>query len=232
MGNRAVITTKYNFENNGVGVYLHWNGGRDSVEPFLAYCKLKGYRDPAKDNYGWARLCQVIGNALGGTNSVGIDTIDHLDCDNWDNGVYIIDNWEIVDRKFFDGVEQNHYDFEQMLIDIDASMPESEQIGEDIIRNLIKSKNTPYLDKVHSVHVGSTVCVYDDLHDKWITTEILGFGDDGAVVNGHDVGGIPFFDFLKDSPYVSDVDPKANEFERLKKNSNSYLFDTKKWFVM
>ena len=37
MGNRAVITTKENMYNNGVAIYLHWNGGRDSVEAFLEY---------------------------------------------------------------------------------------------------------------------------------------------------------------------------------------------------
>ena len=31
MGNRAVITT----EKKDLGIYLHWNGGRDSVEAFL-----------------------------------------------------------------------------------------------------------------------------------------------------------------------------------------------------
>ena len=101
MGNRAVITTKENFNNNGVGVYVHWNGGRNSIEAFLTYCKLKGYRDPANDCYGWARLCQVIGNYFGGDCSVGIDICRNLDCDNGDNGVYIIKNWEIVDRKYF-----------------------------------------------------------------------------------------------------------------------------------
>lgn len=30
MGNRAVITT----EEKQIGVYLHWNGGRDSVQAF------------------------------------------------------------------------------------------------------------------------------------------------------------------------------------------------------
>jgi hypothetical protein len=66
MGNRAVITTKENYENNGIGIYLHWNGGRDSVNAFLAYCKLKRYRSPNEDNYGFARLCQVIGDFLEG----------------------------------------------------------------------------------------------------------------------------------------------------------------------
>lgn len=128
MGNRAVITTRENFKNNGVGVYVHWNGGRDSVEAFLKYCEMKGYRSPSYDNYGWARLCQVIGNFFGGELSVGIDVVNHLDCDNYDNGVYIIDGWEIVDREYFKGTEQDRYDLEEMLHDIDCSMPEKERI--------------------------------------------------------------------------------------------------------
>ena len=58
MGNRAVITTP----ERKVGLYVHWNGGRDTIEPLLRYCELKGYRDPAKDDYGWARMAQVLGN--------------------------------------------------------------------------------------------------------------------------------------------------------------------------
>ena len=126
MGNRAVITTKENFENNGVGVYLHWNGGRDSVEAFLAYCKAKGYRSPETDCYGWSCLVTTIMNFLGSRDglSVGIDTVDKLDCDNWDNGVYIIKNWEIIDRKFVDGIsEQKVYDFYEILKSINENQP-------------------------------------------------------------------------------------------------------------
>lgn len=69
MGNRAVITTSQSKDvqtSIDIGVYLHWNGGRDSVEAFLSYCKLRGFRPPERDCYGWARLCQVIGNFFGG----------------------------------------------------------------------------------------------------------------------------------------------------------------------
>ena len=128
MGNRAVITTKENMDNNGIGIYLHWNGGRDSVRAFLKYCELKGYRAPSEDNYGWARLCQVIGNFFGGTGSLGIDTVNHLDCNNWDNGVYLIEGWEIVGRMYFEGEEQDEYDLVGMLKTINDSMPESERI--------------------------------------------------------------------------------------------------------
>ena len=128
MGNRAVITTKENMDNNGIGVYLHWNGGRDSVRAFLKYCELKGYRAPSEDNYGWARLCQVIGNFFGGGTSLGIDTVNHLDCNNYDNGVYLIEGWEIVGRMYFDGEEQDYYELIKMLRSINDCMPESERI--------------------------------------------------------------------------------------------------------
>lgn len=49
MGNRAVITTT----KKDLAIYLHWNGGRDTVEPLLKYCELQGYRPPSVDCYGW-----------------------------------------------------------------------------------------------------------------------------------------------------------------------------------
>lgn len=147
MGNRAVITiAKYDtkgkvikkVDDNEIGVYLHWNGGYDSVNAFLKYCKLKSYREPEDDNYGWARLCQVLGNYFGGTTSVGIDTCKNLDCDNGDNGVYLIHNWEIVGRVYHSGKEQNNYDLREMLLDIDKCQREDEQVGEFKIDEFLK----------------------------------------------------------------------------------------------
>ena len=134
MGNRAVITTKENFENNGIGVYVHWNGGRDSVEAFLKYCDLKGYREPESDNYGWARLCQTIANYFSDGLSIGIDTIDHLDCDNGDNGVYLIEKWAIVGREYHDWGEQKEYPLLDMLFDIDEAQPTGVQLGREFIK--------------------------------------------------------------------------------------------------
>lgn len=119
MGNRAVITTK----EKKASVYLHWNGGRDSVEAFLEYCKRQGQRSPDQDCYGWARLCQVIGNFFGGSTSLGIGHYDELDTDNHDNGVYIIKGWEIIGREFAPDQEQNQYPLEDMIAYIDARQP-------------------------------------------------------------------------------------------------------------
>lgn len=134
MGNRAVITTEKALacgdvkHSNEIGVYIHWNGGKDSIKAFLEYCRRKGYRSPEVDNYGWARLCQVIGNFFGGNLSVGIDRCCNLDCDNYDNGTYIIKDWQIVAREYFSGEEQEQYNLEEMLREIDECMPEKERI--------------------------------------------------------------------------------------------------------
>lgn len=131
MGNRAVITTREDFNNDGIGVYLHWNGGKDSVKAFLAYCKLKGYRPMEEDDYGYARLCQVVGNYFGGECSVGINKLSNIDCDNGDNGVYIVKDWEIVGREYFRGSEHETYDLYSMVLEIDKSMPEKEKLFKD-----------------------------------------------------------------------------------------------------
>ena len=148
MGNRAVITTKNAGRNiaisDEIGVYLHWNGGRDSVEAFLTYCKLKGYQPPESDCYGWARLCQVIGNFFGGELSIGIDACKKLDCKNDDNGVYIIENWEIVGRQYNNHPEQCNHDLFQMLTKIDEAQPEKEQIGATAIREFFENLETPF----------------------------------------------------------------------------------------
>lgn len=99
MGNRAVITASKS-KTTGVGIYLHWNGGIESVEKFLAECRKRDYRSPAVDEqYAMARLCGLICEMLPGETGVGIGQLKELDCDNFDNGVYVIGrNWEIVDR--------------------------------------------------------------------------------------------------------------------------------------
>lgn len=106
MGNRAVITTAP-YSGNNVGIYLHWNGGRASVEAFLQAAKDLGYRSPGygSDSYGIAGLAGLIWAYLATDGlSAGIGLCKHLDTDNGDNGTYLIGkDWEIVGRKFFDG---------------------------------------------------------------------------------------------------------------------------------
>lgn len=99
MGNRAVITASKS-KTTGVGIYLHWNGGPESVLAFLDVARERGYRDPAEDeSYAMARLCGLICEFFGGSDSVGIGQLRELDCDNYDNGVYVIGaGWTVAGR--------------------------------------------------------------------------------------------------------------------------------------
>ena len=80
MGNRAVIQ----MQGQDVGIYLHNNGGRDTIQPLLEVAQEYGIRG---DDYGIARLAQMMGNFFGGTLSIGVSTLDKLDREqsHWDN---------------------------------------------------------------------------------------------------------------------------------------------------
>ena len=73
MGNRAVITTAGSLDvkaSSRKGLYLHWNGGRDSVEAFLAYCRIREFKSPEIDKNGWDDLRRIIENFFGSGTSV------------------------------------------------------------------------------------------------------------------------------------------------------------------
>ncbi len=160
MGNRAVITTK----ERKIGLYLHWNGGRDTVAPLLKYCELQGYRPPSQDCYGWARMCQVMGNFFGGSLSLGIGsyTTDRQ-MDPGDNGVYVIEGWRIADhlrteydsdwnpigmRSFEPSEEEDWHKFNEMLHAFDEAMPEGLRLGDFLDAPEIPTSEVRLGDKV------------------------------------------------------------------------------------
>lgn len=108
MGNRAVIASGPSPDS--IGVYVHWNGGRASVEAFLNVARQLEFRDPAHDSpYAMARLCSIVCVYFGlkDSLSVGIGPLSKLDCDNGDNGTYIIGkDWRIIGRKYMRGSEE------------------------------------------------------------------------------------------------------------------------------
>lgn len=133
MGNRAIIKGK----DSDVGVYVHWNGGRDSVEAFLEYASMVSpHSGLGERNYdsGLGSLITIITNFMNGTTSVSVTTAsDHQNPGHLDNGIYVVDGWEIVDRISPPMYEQNNYDRREMLMSIDQSQPKSMQLGEEFI---------------------------------------------------------------------------------------------------
>lgn len=195
MGNRAIITTP----ERELGLYLHWNGGRDTVEPLLKYCELKGYRSPKSGpSYAFARMTQVMGNFFGGTLSVGIMpyTTDEA-MDPGDNGIYVIDGWEIADhlrteydedwkavgmRSLEPCEEYDEHEFDDMLRAFDAAMPAGEQLGDYLF-----AEEVP----IGEVSVGDMAYVAKYEAAPTLVA-IAGIGR--GTVRGRDVTGVPFAD--------------------------------------
>ena len=120
MGNRAVITFD-SVDSNAIAVYVHWNGGRDSIEGFLKATRILMGGRLGDELYARARFIQVVGLNFPGALSFGVDTYKSLE--NWDadNGVYIVDSatMTIKGRKhdsYYDGTtfaEQKEYDLNE-----------------------------------------------------------------------------------------------------------------------
>lgn len=181
-----------------MGIYLHWNGGRDSVEGFLTYCKLKEYTSPEiRCGGNWAGLVQVITNFLGDATSVTIDTVDRLPSSKGDNGVYIIKDWEIIDRKLFDGREQDEYDLYDMLATIDEKMPEKERFGEEFI----------YSEEINTsdLNTGDIVFKWNG-PGEYEKGEVVGFSDSDS----------------KRTPYINIYPDENGDYS---KNPNNYIKD-------
>lgn len=111
-----------------------------------------------------------------------------------DNGVYVIEGWKVVDRVYpwEDFEEKEGYDLDAMLLDIDASQPEDQRLGE-----FLRAKEVPVSD----VRVGDRIWL--STFRGWESGKVVGIGD--GVVNGRDVSGIPYTDI-----YASCMDPRDN----------------------
>ena len=199
MGNRALIKAKGEGRN---GLYLHWNGGIDSVTAFLAYCELQGFRG-LPDCYALARLAQVTGNFFPDGLSVGI--WEEAD-DPGDNGIYEVEGWKIV-RHVLHGVEiapdmERHegYDLIEMLREIDKCQPAAMQFMESVA--------DPFFP-VEKLKVGDKIAV-KWLGRSWHPAVVGGFGEAGKLINGLRVEGIPFF--MKDCDDVGDAERNCNNY--------------------
>ena len=111
MGNRAVIT--FIQADSAPCIYLHWNGGRASVEAFLKAARELGLRriDGQNQTQVMDELANMIGRHFFG-HDIGMtvyrETYGRADKDNWDNGVYVLDReMHSCGRQFARGEEVN-----------------------------------------------------------------------------------------------------------------------------
>lgn len=139
MGNRAVLVFENDRTDKSPAIYLHWNGGRDSIEPFLTAAKLIGIGKLTTTTERMDAIATMLAKfffecEIGRT--VYREPFGQTDQDNMDNGVYLIDNeLSIVGRLYHDGDEQSGHDHDQIVNEILSNMAQSAgiySIPEDI----------------------------------------------------------------------------------------------------
>ena len=223
MGDRAVISNK----SKKMGVYLHWYGYREFVESVLAYCDVKKYRSPdVDDEYGWARLCQVAGNTIGGNLSVGVGIFNRMDTDNWDNGTYIIKDWDIVDRLFTHSKDEKMKDtmFENLKY-INNKQPKDEQLKEEELEAFAKLWEIRHLDRLNDERKVEVEKIIKEEIEKQksqeqIKTEYIG----NNVEEQEEIKGVvEEFDLDVQKPTENDLKENNKEYEVIdKKGDDSF----------
>ena len=223
MGDRAVISNK----SKKMGVYLHWYGYREFVESVLAYCDVKKYRSPdVDDEYGWARLCQVAGNTIGGNLSVGIGIFNRMDTDNWDNGTYIIKDWDIVDRLFTHSKDEKMKDtmFENLKY-INNKQPKDEQLKEEELEAFAKLWEIRHLDRLNDERKVEVEKIIKEEIEKQKSQEQIKTED---IINNVEEkeeikGVVEEFDLDVQKPTENDLKENNKEYEVIdKKGDDSF----------
>ena len=130
MGNRAVVAfvdcsgkDKSRYLNNSLikdkspSVYLHWNGGRDSVEGFLTVVKkLYGGSSCLDAKERAVVFYSVVRRAGMGGVSTEVSTFKKVDADNGDNGTYWVDeSFQIIDREYQRYPEQQNHPLNEFV---------------------------------------------------------------------------------------------------------------------
>lgn len=223
MGDRAVISNK----SKKMGVYLHWYGYREFVESVLAYCDVKKYRSPdVDDEYGWARLCQVAGNTIGGNLSVGVGIFNRMDTDNWDNGTYIIKDWDIVDRLFTHSKDEKMKDtmFENLKY-INNKQPKDEQLKEEELEAFAKLWEIRHLDRLNDERKVEVEKIIKEEIEKQKSQEQIKTED---IINNVEEkeeikGVVEEFDLDVQKPTENDLKEKSKEYKVIdKKGDDSF----------
>ena len=103
MGNRAIIAFQDDGEITPFAVYLHWNGGPESIYSFLDVLNERMGGRGADISYAAARFVEIVGRYFGGRLSLGLIGFDDdargkiqrratnmRDLSYGDNGLYVI----------------------------------------------------------------------------------------------------------------------------------------------
>lgn len=172
MGNRSYVVIKQTRGKEtfySPALYLHWNGGPESVYGFLDYARAHDVR--TETAYGMARLCQIACNFFGGTLSVGLENVcGAKSLENFqpgDNGLFVVewkDGKRTVERMVSHWVSEPESEFgghseprwftpEEVAEEERAAYRHEYHTGEKPIKRDIAEKNDRFfVDNAHCDH--------------------------------------------------------------------------------
>jgi hypothetical protein len=120
MGNKAyIIFTDEKEKDISPAIYLHWNGGAESVYAFLAELDRRQVRGCSVD-YEAARFCQIVGEFFDGKDKLTSLSLGVMNgpkkitakslapFDEWDNGVFIVSRKRDALGKPFTSMKRFH----------------------------------------------------------------------------------------------------------------------------
>lgn len=207
MGNRALLVAN----EADIGLYLHWNGGRDSINAFLKYAEY-AQLPPINENNDWLPpFITVLKNFFGNDGHVVyLESINQDDLNNihYDNGVYLLDGFEITERINPPHIEQDAHDLHDMLINIDKAQPPADQLGGFLHGLETSVADLRVGDRVFLPHFSN----FDGQLGRYRTHTVLGFADNDSN------NPLAHRERFKGKPYVDMFDKQDNAL-----NPNSYI---------
>lgn len=217
MGNRAYIMSKHN---NDVAVYVHWNGGADSIVPLFDFLGRVhpngGFKGDFMDGVAFAQFIQVFSNAFGEATMEQVDGSDKEKlADGIDNGVYVVDGWNIVE-KVKGCCESAGHDYDEMLVYINSRQPQHMQLSVDMLSARQAGEDNPMQvgDVVWSVNFG-----------KAESYPVLWQQEEDRVLNGYNIKGRMFIDRYGVDNINSYVEPENSRYFIVDKDKASRYVD-------
>lgn len=191
MGNSAVIVKQGSSE----GVYLHWNGGRDSVEPIVWYAH--NFITDEEELQAIYNVCKWCGlNPYRGK-------MELQDCDNGDNGVYIVEDGKIIGRVYNHGEEQDNYDFNEFVCSLNEEMPGYYRVDKNFLLQYLASKEVNRKD----VKDGDYLYVEKNLFHPAVFLKVLSVRKESFLLSTELEGGPNFpLENSKEIVRVLDID--------------------------
>ena len=196
MSNSGIIVFE---DNKDLGLYLHWNGGLDSIEAFLQYCKLT--KKTGGFQCGLLSLSQVIRNWNINLGDIIMNPFDY----GTDNGIYIVNKkWNIIDRTKFNGIEQDEYNLDEFLKELDESQPLNHRLGDEYFQG-------EFIDR-KNIKIGDEVFIMNNINYTIKKCKVVGIGID-RVLNGRNIKGIPYIDEYGYRGYENNINNYLSEEE-------------------